>query len=87
MFVSLSFSFFLSEPVAISVVCRPTGNERGHQARDQRRAVEEHVERVGHQAQAVGPDAVGQLHKGKRQVDAEEVKDVSRLGLLEDRTE
>lgn len=43
----------------------PAGHESSEQAEDQSRAVEQHVEAVGDEAQAVGPDAIKQLHEGE----------------------
>lgn len=41
----------------------PAGHEGGEQAQNQSGAVEQHVEAVRDQAQAVGPNAVEQLHE------------------------
>ena len=41
----------------------PPGQDGGVQAHDEGRAVEQHVEAVRDQAQAVGPDAVGEFDK------------------------
>ena len=43
----------------------PAGHESSEEAEHERGAVEQHVEAVGDQTQAVGPDAVEQLHKRK----------------------
>lgn len=43
----------------------PAGHEGSEQAQHQSRAVEQHVETVRDQPQAVGPHAVEQLHEGE----------------------
>lgn len=50
----------------------PTGHEGSEQAQDQSRAVEQHVEPVWDQSQAVGPNTIKQLHEGESLKHAEQ---------------
>lgn len=52
-------------PVGEDLGGLPAGHEGGEQPQHQCRAVKQHVEAVGDQAQAVGPHAVKQLHESE----------------------
>ena len=59
----------------------PLADHGGEEAHDERRAVEQHVHAVRDETERVGESAVGELDKRERQVDAQEVEDVTRVGV------
>jgi len=66
-------------------VRRPARHDGGKEAHADGGAVEEHVDRVGDQTQAVRPHAPEQLHAHEDEVEAEELEDLARVVRLPDR--
>lgn len=57
-----------------------------YQSNEKRRAIEEHVKRVGNESERVGQESVEQLDEGERQVHAQEAQQVPGVSVRNNQT-